>query len=95
MRLQDLQELMKAYYGEKDKARGIEKTTLWLVSEVGELADAIRAQNPKNTEEEIADVLAWLLSLANILNINVEECFLDKYGEKCPRCRHRPCTCLE
>lgn len=95
MTLRELQELMMTYYGEKDKARGIDKTTLWLVSELGELAEAIRTQNTDNIQEEIADVLAWLLSLGNVLEIDVEKCFYRKYGDKCPRCGNKPCNCLE
>jgi NTP pyrophosphatase (non-canonical NTP hydrolase) len=93
--LRHLQDLMKVHYGRKDETRGDERTCLWLVSEVGELADAIRREDTENIEEEIADVLAWLLSLANVVNVDVQDAVMKKYGERCPRCDRSPCTCTE
>ena len=42
---------------------------------------------------EMADVLAWLVTLANIRGIELEEAFLQKYGRGCPNCNAVPCTC--
>jgi len=95
MELKRLQDLMRTHYGKKDELRGAERTYLWLVSEVGELADAIRREDTENVEEEIADVLAWLLSLANVVNVDVQDVVLRKYQEKCPRCASSPCVCKE
>jgi NTP pyrophosphatase (non-canonical NTP hydrolase) len=44
-------------------------------------------------EEEFADVIAWLASLANVLNIDLEEEALTKYDNRCPKCRRTPCRC--
>ncbi|MEM0453494.1 MAG: MazG nucleotide pyrophosphohydrolase domain-containing protein [Sulfolobales archaeon] len=74
-----LQELMRKYYFEKDSARGLYPTFTWFVEEVGELAEALLSNDKVKIEEEIADVLAWLISIANLLNVNVEECFRKKY----------------
>jgi len=73
------QELMRKYYYERDSKRGIYATFTWLVEEVGELAEAILSGRKESIMEEIADVLAWLLSLANILGVDVEESFRRKY----------------
>ena len=35
---------------------------------------------------EMADVLAWLATLANIRGIDLEEAVLGKYGRGCPGC---------
>jgi len=73
------QELMRKYYFERDSKRGLYATFTWLVEEIGELAEAILSGKRESIMEEVADVLAWLLSLANILGIDVEEAFKRKY----------------
>ena len=80
-------------YFEKDSRRGIEKTYMWLVQEVGELGRAILKGDRNNIEEEIADVFAWLVSLCNLLNIDLEEVSLKRYPNKCPKCNSKPCKC--
>lgn len=93
MYIKKAQELMLQIYGDRDKKRGVEGTFMWLVEELGELSVAIRKKDNKNIREEFADVLAWLFSLANVLNIDLAECFTEKYGSSCPRCKNSPCVC--
>ncbi|RLG77117.1 MAG: nucleotide pyrophosphohydrolase [Thermoprotei archaeon] len=84
MKISEAQHLIReAYYG-RDKARGLYATFTWLVEEVGELANAILEGDRDNIEEEIADVLAWLLSVANLLEVDVEKAFIKKYAAKGP-----------
>jgi NTP pyrophosphatase (non-canonical NTP hydrolase) len=66
----------------------------WLIDEVEELGDALKANDKKGMEEEFADVIAWLASLANVLNIDLEEAALTKYDNRCPKCRRAPCRCI-
>src|SRR5215216_3148425 len=54
--LSDLQALIRKMYFEKDQARGIEGTFLWLMEEVGELATALRSGTQQERLEEFADV---------------------------------------
>jgi len=75
-----LQEKMKTLYYEKDSQRGIYATFAWLVEEIGELAEALLSQNKDAIEEEIADVIAWTLSIANLVGINAERSFCKKYN---------------
>ncbi len=84
MRIREAQQLIRKTYYEKDKNRGLYATFAWLVEEVGELANAILSGNRDNMEEEIADVLAWLLSVANLLDIDVEKAFIRKYSNPPP-----------
>ena len=92
--LRSLQELMQNLYFERDKARGVPTTFAWLVEEIGELARAIRKENWTNLEEEFADVLAWLCSLANLLEIDLLEAAWRKYPGSCPRCLEKQaCKC--
>jgi NTP pyrophosphatase (non-canonical NTP hydrolase) len=41
----------------------------------------------------MADVLAWLATLANIRGIDLEAAVARKYGVACPGCRAVPCVC--
>jgi NTP pyrophosphatase (non-canonical NTP hydrolase) len=75
-----LQDKMKTLYYEKDSKRGLYATFTWLVEEIGELADALLSQNREAIEEEIADVIAWTLSIANLVGINAESSLCKKYG---------------
>ena len=92
MRISEAQRIIRETYLERDRSRGLEKTFLWLVEEVGELAEAVRDKR-ESVGEEFADVLAWLISVANLLNVDLEGVFKDKYGRGCPRCGSMPCTC--
>src|SRR5262245_52286598 len=91
--LSALQQIILQMYGEKDAARGDAATFLWLTEEFGELATALRAGTPEELAAEMADVLAWLATLANIRGIDLEEAVLRKYGRACPGCQAVPCVC--
>ncbi|MFP3065230.1 MAG: MazG nucleotide pyrophosphohydrolase domain-containing protein [Sulfolobus sp.] len=79
MELKYVQDKIKKMYFEKDSQRGLYGTFTWLVEEVGELAEALLSGNKDSIEEEIADVLAWTISIANLTNIDVEEALRKKY----------------
>ncbi len=91
--ISDFQKLIEDIYFERDNSRGAEGSLLWFVEEVGELVRAIRRGETQNLREEFGDVFAWLVSLASIHGINLEEVAFEKYGEGCPRCHHVPCDC--
>lgn len=92
MQLSDLQSTMRDTFLERDASRGRDATFRWLVEEVGELAKALRTGDRDNLEHEFADVLAWLASLANIEDINLENA-VARYAAGCPRCGETPCGC--
>lgn len=79
MEIREAQELIRRLYLERDRARGLFATFTWLVEEIGEVADGLLKMDRRVLEEEIADVFAWLLSLANLLDIDLEEAFKAKY----------------
>jgi NTP pyrophosphatase (non-canonical NTP hydrolase) len=91
--LSALQKIILQMYGEKDAARGDAATFLWLTEEFGELATALRSGTHEELAAEMADVLAWLATLANIRGIDLEEAVLKKYGRACPGCAAVPCVC--
>ncbi len=79
MTLRDFQKHIRDRYYETDAARGTPKTFLWFMEEVGELATALNSDDRENLEEEFADVLAWLSTLANINEIDLESAIRKKY----------------
>lgn len=93
MHISEFQELMKRLYFHRDSERGVKKTFEWLVEEIAELGEALKAGDKKAVEDEFADVIAWLASLANISNVNLEAAALNKYNSGCPKCGKLPCQC--
>ena len=91
--LSALQRMILQMYGQKDAARGDAATFLWLTEEFGELATALRSGTREELAAEMADVLAWLATLANIRGIELQEAVMRKYGHGCPDCHSVPCVC--
>ncbi len=73
MELVAFQQLMDELYGEADRERGIPSTVAWLCEEMGELAQAVRKGTTEQQLHELGDVLAWLASLANQLDLSLED----------------------
>ena len=93
MHIREFQELINRMYSDKDRARGSAKTFLWFAEEVGELASAIGGKTDRaNLEEEFADVLAWLTTLANVEGVDLESA-LSKFTGGCPGCGDVVCRC--
>ncbi|HND50866.1 MAG TPA: MazG nucleotide pyrophosphohydrolase domain-containing protein [Pirellulaceae bacterium] len=84
--LADVQQVIRALYYDKDRARGVEGTYMWFSAEVGELAEALRNGSHADREGEFADVLAWLATLANLANVDLAAAFRRKYALGCPGC---------
>jgi NTP pyrophosphatase (non-canonical NTP hydrolase) len=83
------QQLIRDRYYPTDSARGTPGTFMWFIEEVGELATALQDNAPgrtptpeqrANMDEEFADVLAWLTTLANINSVDLERA-CRKYTE--------------
>ena len=84
MLISEFQTLIRDRYFATDSARGPAATFLWFTEEVGELAHAIGRHHRgdpdrDNLREEFADVLAWLATLANILEIDLTDAVTRKY----------------
>ena len=73
-------------YEQADRQRGTPGTWLHFSEEVGELARALARSDRANLEEEFADVLAWLCTLANINDIDLAAAVARKYlGQDPPK----------
>ena len=92
MEINEFQTWMSDIYKECDAERGIPATVAWLTEELGELAQAVRKGTREQQIHEIGDVLAWLTSLANQLNIDLSEA-AKRFAQGCPRCSETPCAC--
>ena len=87
MEIGALQQIVRDRYFENDNARGVHHTALWFHEEVGELSSAIARGDKENAKEEFGDVLMWMLTLANLMNVDMEEVvanYLDNPRKKLP-----------
>jgi NTP pyrophosphatase (non-canonical NTP hydrolase) len=85
MDLAELQRIIEATYGDRDRRRGVPSTVAWLAEELGELAQAVRKGTADQQRHEFADVLAWVASLANQMDIDLTQA-IERYASGCPRC---------
>ncbi len=84
MHISEFQAWIRARYDDTDRARGPSKTFIWFAEEFGELAHAIGTfekgeANGDNLREEFADCLAWMCTLANICDVDLEQALQEKY----------------
>lgn len=89
----EFQKLIRDMYFDKDQARGIPGTFMWLMEEVGELSSALREDDKENLAAEFADVLAWLTTIANVAGVDLTAAIQKKYGSGCPGCHELSCSC--
>lgn len=85
--------MIRSIYQDRDVRRGVHKNFIHLIEEVGELGSSIIRADRGAIEEELADVLAWLVTVANVLDIDLEGVAVARYANSCPKCRSNPCTC--
>jgi NTP pyrophosphatase (non-canonical NTP hydrolase) len=78
MHIREFQSLISRTYEKRDRERGIPATFMWFIEEVGELATALASNDEQNRREEFADVFAWLCTLANISDVDLEKA-CEKY----------------
>ena len=90
--LGNLQDVIDRTYGTRDRARGVPATVAWLAEEVGELAQAVRKGTKEQQIEEFADVIAWVATLANQMDVDLDAA-MARYATGCPKCEQLPCRC--
>jgi NTP pyrophosphatase (non-canonical NTP hydrolase) len=92
MEIAAFQQSIADTFGERDATRGLPSSVAWLCEEVGELAQAVRRGNREQHLEELADVFAWLASIATQLGVSLDEA-VQRYAAGCPKCGSVPCAC--
>jgi NTP pyrophosphatase (non-canonical NTP hydrolase) len=90
--LAELQSTIERTYGGRDRERGVPATVAWLAEELGELAQAVRKGTRAEIEHEFSDVLAWVATLANMVDVDLTT-VVDRYRDGCPKCSALPCAC--
>ena len=92
MEISEFQDLMRRTYFDRDARRGRDATFRWMTEEVGELARAVRTGKVEELTHEFGDVLAWLTSLANLFEVDMQSA-ASRYATGCPKCGAIPCSC--
>ncbi len=80
MDISRFQQLISEKYEKRDRQRGTPATFMWFIEEVGELATALSGTNNEEMQDEFADVFAWLCTLANINDVDLEKA-CEKYTD--------------
>lgn len=78
MEISKFQKWISDKYEKTDRHRGTPATFMWFIEEVGELSTALAGEDFANKEEEFADVFAWLCTLANINDVDLQKA-CEKY----------------
>ena len=84
------QQHIKERYYDADAQRGTPGTFMWLIEEIGELATTLQkirgeggatsgGHTQRHLEDEFADVMAWLCTLANINDVDLQKAINQKY----------------
>lgn len=74
-----LQEELARRFAEGDKRSGSAFLALVLMEEVGELAEALRRGEVEEARKEVADVAFMAFSIANVLDVDVEQAIRAKF----------------
>lgn len=85
--------MIRRIYWHRDQPRGVERNYIHLVEEIGELGRAIMEGDVEAIKSELADSLAWLATVANVLYVDLEKAATSKYSNICPKCGEARCTC--
>ncbi len=84
MEFSEIKKKIKEKYGRIDKKSG----PLFLLSvffeEAGELAEVVRRKERDKIEEELADCLFMIISLANYFEVDIEKRLIEKYIQNNP-----------
>ncbi len=91
-------------FNDRNCQYGVDYCLLRLFSEAAEITEfeqgvAAAGMNAHQIQleyaKEIADVLAWVIAIAGILEIDIEVAVMSVYGRGCPVCSQKPCMCTK
>lgn len=78
----EIQDVALEIYGKYD----LEKSMLWMTEEFGEFFKAIRKDESKERiTEEMGDLLAWILCIGNILDIQIADAIKNTMSKEIGR----------
>jgi len=82
MQISEFQKLISLKYEQRDRQRGTPASFMWFIEEIGELATSLAGTDQAEKEGEFADVFAWLCTLANINDIDIEKACSKYLGDQ-------------
>ncbi len=102
--LSNWQDMLRTRYGGVNAERGIDDTFRRLDRELSELTSIVTdplcfTQHSSvviaRYMEELADIFAWIMAVATLLGVDLQQAVVDTYGQGCPSCPARiPCGCV-
>jgi NTP pyrophosphatase (non-canonical NTP hydrolase) len=98
--LKEWQNHLRKLYGERNKKMGLGYILTRLSGEVGEFI-SLEHEIPDKTivkvelayQLQLADSLAWTIAPANLLDIDLQNVAVKRYGNGCGACKKNPCNC--
>ena len=81
------------YTVENRRHHSIEGLLQKLAVHTGRILKAIRKEDYKNIEYNLAMVWSWCMAIANVFDINVGEKMWEFFPGHCPYCLSAPCNC--
>lgn len=91
--INDFQTYIASLYSEVNEHHSTEYIFSYLFRNAAYLSRVIGEKG--NPKVNFIKTYSWLLALASKLNINLEDCFLQKYPDACPYCLAKPCVCIK
>lgn len=92
MNLTELQDLVARLYTDRDSRRGIDGSLDALSGRIADLPELLTGGDIEKQARHLADALVELTSVANGLEINLQEA-IRYYVHGCPECGNNPCDC--
>ena len=74
MHISEFQDLISKKYEERDRERGVPRTFMWFIEEVGELSTALAGDDQDNKVEEIV-LMALMVLLLIVMLMEMEHCY--------------------
>lgn len=94
---------LERMYGKNNRERGILDARSRLIEEVFEAENAhfnlsgdpriTLVQLRENMSLEFADIFAWIFSICNLLEVDLDTELEHRYAGNCRHCNKRPCLC--
>lgn len=91
--IKELQGYISNLYGEVNERHSMEYVFSYLFRNAAYLSRVIGEKG--ESKGNFVKTYSWLFALSSKLNIDLEDCFLQKYPDVCPYCLVKPCICIK
>lgn len=93
--LSDHQHFHRTMYAWKHEGGDPVKIVQHIEEEIAEVSEALRRKDTDNVAKEMADVLSWLLTFCNRMDIELADVMWRIYPYECRKCEEERCVCEE